>query len=603
MSESITIERLKAIKHLEIPVPKSGLVLLRGRNEYGKTTALDGISNLLHRKDERLGLSKGASRAGIVEGFGATLTVHASRTTKAGEVESFISFEGLDPTRAITPKEKDVVAAERGVINRFADFLGINADPQLFAELFDNGVEDLNRYTSPNARSASSIVEMAKLVKADVEDHARSLDEQRVNKEGEAAGLRQGLGDLDLTKEGNETVLAQALESAIREESELLGRQKQAAETSTRLGEVRASLDRLRAESAKDDEGEARAAVDAARAVESQASEALGSATNAITSAEAAKREALRSEDNRIRTLTEAQDAAVRAAEQALEQARKTRADALAEAARVRAEVVRTQDALIGSAQQAKASAEGEVGRAMLATRNAQARVDAIGRRRQDIAAAEVSLAQQGGSIVEAPTEEQLTAARERIESARKASELGVLIRDGRRKHLAANKAAAEADQLGKAVERLRLAAAGVWNVVTKAVAPALPPGMSIADGRLVQRDGDNTFFYLELSMGRRTRIVVTALAKSLHKLADAIEKKTGVRPVPVLVFEQEFGEALDPINLVELDDLLIEVDVVGYTARNDAGKLRAIVLSEADAKERAALGIPENLSGNGAAA
>lgn len=528
---NVTIENVGPIAHLDLPVPaEGGLVFLLGRNETGKSTALGAVSEILHQ-DGGLTLRAGEQK-GYAEGFGMRLTV-GGNTRRKGELE-VLEVEGLDAARAIDPGIADPEAADRARILTFCDLIGVKVDAQRFGSIV-GGAEELARLASPATLAQPTMPAIAESLKKDLEKAARAKKDEAQSLEGKAAGLRMGLADVDLTQPADETKLAAATEEAVRALAELEGRAKQAAETSAKLGSARETLDRLRATPAVD-EAEANAALESALAAEATANEALGSAAQSVSAAEAAK-----------------------------------------------AEAIRQADLAIAAAKQRHAEAQNAAGSALLATRQARQRLDALAKRRQDIAAAELAVAQSGGSIAEAPSDEILAAARVAVDAARKAQENGAVIRRLRKQKLEADAAAKQASDVAQIASDLREAALRVWDVIAECVKPILPEGLDIKDGRLRVRQGDQVLFFSDLSDGARARIVIQATAEAMHRRADAIAAQTGEpKRMPILVFKQTFGEALDPIRILELHELAKQLGVTIFTARCDAGELRAMTAPDA---------------------
>jgi len=526
-----TITNVGPVAHLEVIAPEGGgLVLLLGRNESGKSTALGALSEALHQ-DGGLELRRQETR-GEVDAFGMRLTV-GGNTRRKGELE-VIEVEGLDAARAIDPGLTDPLAADRERILTFCELIGVKADVQKFAPIV-GGAEELKRLASERTLGASTMPAIAESLKKDLEGHARALKGECERLEGVAAGLRNSIGDVDLSQPADELKLAGATEAAVRALAELEGRAKQAVETQAKMGSARATLDALRAQPAVD-ESEAQAQLDSARAAESTATEALGAATQAVTAAEAAK-----------------------------------------------AEAIRQADLAIAAAKQRQSEAQAAAGAAMLATRQVQARIDGLAKRRADIAAAELAVAQSGGSIAEAPSEDQIAAARAALEVARKAQDTGAVVRRLRKQKLEADQAAEQAKLVSRTVDDLRQAAISVWDVIAECVAPILPAGMSIKDGRLRVTQGSEVFFFSELSDGARAEIVIRATAEAMHRRADALAKQNGTpKQMPVMVFKQTFGESLDPHRILRMHQLARELGVLIYTARCDAGDLRSMAAPEA---------------------
>lgn len=535
--KDVVIENLGPISHLVIPCPtEGGLVYLLGQNESGKSRGLEAISEALHKpKASALEVRRG-EKSGAVHGFGMTLKV-GQLTSRRGELEA-MEIEGLDPSSAIDPGLEDPVRADRARINTLCDLMLARADVTRFAELV-GGSDVLAKYASKEALSAGGLTDMAERLKRDFEERARALKAEADTKRGRAAGLKQAVAaDMEVAAEkvGKLADREKESEQAIQELGQLEGRAQEAARAQQSQSTARATLDRLRNEPGID-EAAAVEQLEQAKSVEANATETLGAATQAVIEAERAKSEAIKA------------------------------ADAAIAAARVRQ----------GEAATSAASAK-------LGVRQAQERIDAARQRKEAIAAAEREVEKSGVSIAAPPSEDEIAAARRRREEARAARDRCVIVHAAREK---VNKAesdaalvSAEADALELEMTTLREWSQKVWDVVANVLAPILPKELAIDGGRLTVREGKETFYFSDLSEGARTDIVIRACAEAVHRQADAIAKETGKpKRTPVLVFPQRWGEALDPIRQREIAKLARQLGVVIYTARCDAGELRAEVL------------------------
>lgn len=519
-------------QRLKILAPESGgFVLALGHNECGKSTVLDAISESVHQTN---GLEKSRSVArGAAEFFGMKLTV-GQNTRRSGEL-AVLEFEGLNLAEAIDTGIADPIRAGRRRAMILCNLLGVKLNMQAFADIV-GGSESLKRVASERTMAATSVPEAAELLKRDLDALAHAAKEEAGKHNVVAAGLRVGIGDVDLTKPADEQKLASATEAAVRDLAELEGRAKQARETEAKMGSARATLDALRAKPAED-ESEAQAQLDSARAAESTATEALGAATQAVTAAEEAK-----------------------------------------------AEAIRQADLAIAAAKQRQNEAQSAAGAAMLATRQAQARLDGLAKRRADLAAAELAVAQSGGSIVEAPSEEAIAAARAAVELARKAQENGAIVRRLREQKLRADEEARIASEFEARSNELRGWAASVHQVVASALAPCLPENTSLdEDGRMLVKQNGQVFFFEQLSEGAQAEIIIRAAARAGHRISEEESKRTGQpAKLPVFVFDQRYGEALDPMRILKLHELARQERCLIYSARNDAGELRILEAPEA---------------------
>jgi len=88
------------VKALSIPV-QPGVVVLRGRNDIGKSESLKAVSKLLGGK-ETISCRQGAVN-GTVEGFGVKVSLGKARTSARGELEA-LSIEGNLPVAELARK-------------------------------------------------------------------------------------------------------------------------------------------------------------------------------------------------------------------------------------------------------------------------------------------------------------------------------------------------------------------------------------------------------------------------------------------------------------------------------------------------------------------
>lgn len=169
-----------------------------------------------------------------------------------------------------------------------------------------------------------------------------------------------------------------------------------------------------------------------------------------------------------------------------------------------------------------------------------------------------------GAEKVEEPDPSVLADLNETKHEARKAVEIGGLVRRVKRWLEEAEEKAALATASERRAEHLRMAAAGVEAVLSEAIAKVAPSGLRVDGGRLVvsTERGESTP-YAELSPGERWRIAFDIALSS-------------VGGGGMLVIPQEAWEALDPENREEVHRLAVERGVVVFTAQAERGEVRA---------------------------
>lgn len=524
VTSSIVMKNIGPVDEAVFPLSPDFYYLI-GDNEQGKSRALAAMKRALG-SDDKVVLRRGEI-SGYVRGIGRDLTQSEGRTTPGKGELTVYSIEAIDPSKIIDTGHVDPVRADKERIARWTELAMVPMD---FAPLMAlvGGADAFKTLASPDTVAATSMLDAVASFKKDLDEHANQTGKAAEREEALADGIRQTIGNVDFAQEHDETTLARATEEAINAKGELEGRAKAAAETSQKLGSTRTLLDELRA-GPKIDEEAARAEVEAARAAEADANTALGGAAEAVKAAEAAK-----------------------------------------------AEAIRQADLAIAAAKQRQGDAALALTTAQATTRRAQAALDALAKRRADIAKAELEVSQLGGSIVEAPAPEALEEARVKVAQARVAQDRGVVIRLALKQRADADEAAKRAATWRERTQLLRSWAAATWDVLAQALRAYLPEGMTIEDARLVMRQGGHKFYFDELSDGRKARIVMTAAARTA-KAAAAAEAKASGKPerMPLLVFDQPFGESMPPSKRKELRDLCRELGVCLYSAHYAEGPLR----------------------------
>ena len=223
-SVEIKVKNIGPIVEFEYAFKNFGLHVVKGPNGSGKSTlertiefATTGVrSQQLQKRD---GTPRGeASIAGAV-----------IRVTKQVRVEGELEVEGLGDlnlSKLCDPGIKDQALADAERIRTLNRLAGTKADAKLFYDIF-GGKEQFDKLASPLTMNTSDLVEMAMRAKADLETAARAV-EKDLEKEESLALAQQRLADeeKDLNVEHDEIRLQDALEVAIRNESEMRERRR-----------------------------------------------------------------------------------------------------------------------------------------------------------------------------------------------------------------------------------------------------------------------------------------------------------------------------------------------------------------------------------------
>jgi hypothetical protein len=221
MTKMIELRDVGPITRLQIPIPESGLVIVRGANGSGKTRALEAVGALVG-SGVRPATRDGAAGA-FVEGMGCRLTV-GRRSTVDGELE-VTALDGEDPSLLVEPNIKSPDAADAARIKALLRLSNAKIDATSFAGLVGGDVRlrELCRETSLEAKD---VTEMAAAIKRDVEQCARKCEGESANLLSKAAGIRSTLKDLHggklvEVKHGSADEAREAHSEAIRQQASI----------------------------------------------------------------------------------------------------------------------------------------------------------------------------------------------------------------------------------------------------------------------------------------------------------------------------------------------------------------------------------------------
>ena len=227
-----------AIEKLTIPVPDGGgIVVMKGRNGSGKTTALNAVESLVSGKGS-LPLRDGTKK-GSVEGFGVTMTIGRS-TRRKGEAE-VLSLDGK--FSVIDLVEPGIKSAEAADAKRIKALIGISAVEASDSALYEaaGGKDAYLQLASPTTVAECDIVSKVERFKRDLEKAARVHEDEAENHRGAAKML-------ELTEDMPDFVQnAEAkLEAAIVEHSKLETRKSERESALAKKEELARQLTELR---------------------------------------------------------------------------------------------------------------------------------------------------------------------------------------------------------------------------------------------------------------------------------------------------------------------------------------------------------------------
>ena len=238
IQKNMTIKDVGPIEQLAIQCPvDGGVVVLRGRNGSGKSTALKSAEALVAGKG-KLSSRDDCRSSGRIDGFGGTMVIGA-KTTRAGEIE-VASLEGrLNIADLVEPPLKDPAAADRQRIKALVSLTGVEPTCKAFADIIGDEMAD---FIAGATWSGKDMLDVAVKAKRDLEGAARIKENESSMREGQAKGLEESAKDIDMSGESDETVLRESHMQASGNLRVLRERQEAAIKSADKLAHARVSL-------------------------------------------------------------------------------------------------------------------------------------------------------------------------------------------------------------------------------------------------------------------------------------------------------------------------------------------------------------------------
>lgn len=209
MSTEIEIENIGPIKSLEITLPDSGVVVLKGSHGSGKSTALRAVQRRMGGPGPDLSVHDGAKK-GVLSLGEARLSVTKSRTSTLGELEILGIESDLDIGSLVDPGIADHEKADAKRIKALISLAGVEPDPTIFhpivggeAQYVALGIDD----------KGADVLTLAARVKRALESLARSREEVADSYAERARAAKKASEDAP-EGEANEKVLAETLAAA-----------------------------------------------------------------------------------------------------------------------------------------------------------------------------------------------------------------------------------------------------------------------------------------------------------------------------------------------------------------------------------------------------
>lgn len=208
VSRTITAENLGPISELGFNLESPGVTVLVAPNGSGKTILLDAVQAAA-KGEGKLPL-RDRTKRGKVEAFGATITIGGT-CRHTGEFE-VTNLEGrFDLAGLVDPRIKTPALADAARIKALVSLTGVSAAIDLFRK--HEAFENFDRVVRAASTTPDDLVEMARRIKADYDEAARTAEDEAERETGHADGLKPA-SDLDLGAESTAMVLQAKYDAA-----------------------------------------------------------------------------------------------------------------------------------------------------------------------------------------------------------------------------------------------------------------------------------------------------------------------------------------------------------------------------------------------------
>lgn len=240
----VTVTNVGPIRHLAIPLPEhGGVVVLKGSQGSGKSTALEAVSALAGKKPDGLSIRDGARR-GEVECGGAKLTITKSRSSRAGEWEVESLGGRFDISRIVDPGIADPVRADAARIKQLLSLTGATTNVNAYLGLIGDEAVWSELQLDLEAATDDPIEFHKRFVSA-CQALARRLEKQAAEATVDVASLRERYRGLNLNDPPSLDECQRAQEEAAAALAAIQQRIKSAREAEQAAIEAREALDTL----------------------------------------------------------------------------------------------------------------------------------------------------------------------------------------------------------------------------------------------------------------------------------------------------------------------------------------------------------------------
>jgi len=284
----IEVRNLGPVSYLDIPVPPDGgLVLLRGPNGSGKTTAVRGVGCLLGDDTDytrkRLKPKDGVV-SGSVSGLGVQLHI-GGRVNRTGKltVESVAGRVGLG--ELVKPAGKNPATCDKARIKALAQLRGVKPDLAHFHHLA-GGQQEFEALFADVQFTAPDVAELAEQVRKAFHAKKREQHSLRDRSQGQVVAKLGAMDEVDLTAECDEKLLQKLLEDSITARAEAHAQVTQSRQQAQQVAEASIALGKAKHDYSGPSVAEAREAVHKFNLELVAAADFFGQATEQLAAAQ-----------------------------------------------------------------------------------------------------------------------------------------------------------------------------------------------------------------------------------------------------------------------------------------------------------------------------
>lgn len=239
----IEIKDIGAIEYAQIPIKKSGFIVLRGDHGKGKSTALNAVRAALGGKTDRLPVRDNCKRGTISIGS-AVLSVTAGQSRKKGMDELVVeSIESdFDISKLVDPGILDKEKADSHRLKQLVHVAGVEANPSDYYELA-GGKESFDALAIDT--DTNDPILLADRVKRAFEKESREFSKLSETCEANAKAKEELAKDCEILEPVDVEELRTKYDQASEELTKLVTIQQQAEDNRERIEQAKQKIQEI----------------------------------------------------------------------------------------------------------------------------------------------------------------------------------------------------------------------------------------------------------------------------------------------------------------------------------------------------------------------